>query len=95
MKPTQSYLDKTNGKPISDTLRLDILAYYAATHKEFATKKNPEAWQRVLDRLNSLKTNPAAADVPTNSVRVNSKVGRKSCRDGTVRYSFINSPEMQ
>jgi hypothetical protein len=59
-------LDKTNGKLISDALGLNILAYYAATHKEFATKKNPEAWQRVLDQLSSLKAKPAAADVPTN-----------------------------
>jgi hypothetical protein len=53
-------LDKTNGKPVSDALRLDILAYYADPDKEFATKKNPEAWQKVLDQLKSLKAKPAA-----------------------------------
>jgi Zinc dependent phospholipase C len=58
-------LDKTNDKPISDALRLDILAYYADPDKEFATKKNPEAWQKVLDQLRSLKAKPAAADVPS------------------------------
>jgi hypothetical protein len=58
-------LDKTNDKPVSDALRLDILAYYADPDKEFATKKNPEAWQKVLDQLRSLKAKPAAADVPT------------------------------
>jgi hypothetical protein len=58
-------LDKTNGKPISEALRLDILTYYADPDKEFATKKNPEAWQKVLDQLSSLKAKPAAADVPT------------------------------
>jgi hypothetical protein len=58
-------LDKTNGKPISQALRLNILAYYADPDKEFATKKNPEAWQKVLDQLSSLKARPAAADVPT------------------------------
>jgi hypothetical protein len=58
-------LDKTNGKPISEALRLDILAYYTDPDKEFATKKNPEAWQKVLDQLSSLKAKPAAADVPT------------------------------
>ncbi len=57
-------LDKTNGKPISDPLRLDILAYYADPNKEFATKKNPEAWQKVLDQLGNLKARPTA-DVPT------------------------------
>jgi hypothetical protein len=58
-------LDKTNGKPISQPLRLNILAYYADPDKEFATKKNPDAWQKVLDQLSSLKARPAAADVPT------------------------------
>jgi hypothetical protein len=57
-------LDKTNGKPISDALRLDILAYYADSGKEFATKRNPEAWQKVLDQLSSLKAK-AASDLNT------------------------------
>jgi hypothetical protein len=39
-------LDKTNGKPISDALRLNILAYYADPEKEFATKKNSEACRK-------------------------------------------------
>ena len=56
-------LDDTSGKPISQALRLNILAYYADPDKEFATKKNPEAWQKVLDQLSSLKARPA--DVPT------------------------------
>jgi hypothetical protein len=58
-------LDKTNGKPISQALRLNILAYYADPDKDFATKKNPDAWQKVLDQLRSLKARTAAADVPT------------------------------
>lgn len=58
-------LDKTNGKPISEALRLDILAYYADPDREFATKKNPEAWQKVLKQLSNLKAKPVAADVPT------------------------------
>jgi hypothetical protein len=53
-------LDRTNGKPISDALRLDILAYYADTGKAFATKKKPEAWGKVLDELSSLKARPTA-----------------------------------
>jgi hypothetical protein len=56
-------LDKTNGKPISQALRLNIPAYYADPDKEFATKKNPKAWQKVLDQLSSLKATPA--DAPT------------------------------
>ena len=56
-------LDKTNGKPISQALRLNILAYYADPDKDFATKKNPDAWQKVLGQLRSLKAR--TADVPT------------------------------
>jgi hypothetical protein len=57
-------LDKTTGKPVSDALRLDILAYYADPDKAFVTKQNPEAWQKVLDQLNSLKSSPTSG-VPT------------------------------
>ncbi|HKV77639.1 MAG TPA: zinc dependent phospholipase C family protein [Candidatus Sulfotelmatobacter sp.] len=56
-------LDKTNGKPISDALRQDILAYYADPGKAFATKKKPEAWRKVLDELSSLKARPAAGAI--------------------------------
>jgi hypothetical protein len=52
-------LDKTNGKPISDALRLDILAYYADPEKAFATKKDPKAWQKVISQLDTLKALPA------------------------------------
>jgi hypothetical protein len=48
----------TNGKPISDTLRRDILDYYADLEKRFATKKDPEAWQKVLNELDRLKAMP-------------------------------------
>src|SRR5580704_973442 len=58
-------LGKTSGKPISDTLRRDMLAYYADPEKGFATKKNPEAWQKVLRELDRLKATPTAA-VPTD-----------------------------
>jgi hypothetical protein len=50
----------TNGKPISDALRRDILAYYADLEREFATKKDPEAWQKVLRQLDKLKAMPTA-----------------------------------
>ena len=35
-------LDRTSGKPISDALRRDVLAYYADSEKEFATEKKSE-----------------------------------------------------
>jgi hypothetical protein len=51
-------LSKTSGKPISDALRRDMLAYYADLGKGFATKKDPEAWQKVLRELDRLKAMP-------------------------------------
>jgi hypothetical protein len=56
-------LDKTSRKPISDALRRDILAYYADLGKGFATKKDPEAWKKVLSELDKLEAVPTA-DVP-------------------------------
>jgi hypothetical protein len=56
-------LDRTSGKPISDALRLDILAYYADLRKGFATKRDPEAWKKVLSELDKLKAMPTA-EVP-------------------------------
>jgi len=53
-------LGKTSGKPISDALRRDMLAYYADLGKGFATKKDPEAWQKVLRQLDGLKAMPTA-----------------------------------
>jgi hypothetical protein len=58
-------LGKTSGKPISDALRRDMLAYYADLGEGFATKKDPEAWQKVLLELDRLKAMPTA-DVPKN-----------------------------
>jgi hypothetical protein len=48
-------LEKTSGRPVSDTLRADILAYYADPEKAFATKKDPEAWQTLLHELGMLR----------------------------------------
>jgi hypothetical protein len=48
-------LDKVSGKPISDALRSDILAFYADLGAPYATKKDPRAWQHVLDELSKLK----------------------------------------
>jgi hypothetical protein len=53
-------LGKTSGKPISDALRQDILGYYADLGKGFATKTDPEAWQKVLHELDRLKAMPTA-----------------------------------
>ena len=52
-------LDKTSGKPISDALRQDILAYYSDLERKFATKKDQHAWQKVLSELDMLKTKQA------------------------------------
>ena len=54
-------LAKVSGKPISDTLRSDILAFYADLGAPFATKKDPKAWQSVLDELGELKNSQAGA----------------------------------
>jgi hypothetical protein len=53
-------LDKTSDKPISDALRRDILAYYADLAKGFATKEDPEAWNKVVSELDRLKAMPTA-----------------------------------
>jgi hypothetical protein len=53
-------LDKVSGKPISDALRSDILTFYAVLGAPYATKKDPRAWQHVLDELSRLKASPEA-----------------------------------
>ena len=55
-------LGTTSGKPISDALRRDILAYYEDLERGFATKKDPEAWQKVLSELDRLKAMPTAGE---------------------------------
>jgi hypothetical protein len=57
-------LAKVSGKPISDTLSSDILAFYADLEAPFATKKDPKAWQQVLDELGQLKGSPATSPGP-------------------------------
>ncbi|MGB9435418.1 MAG: zinc dependent phospholipase C family protein [Candidatus Acidiferrum sp.] len=57
----ENLLGKTSGKPISDALRRDMLAYYADLGKGFATKKDPEAWKKVLRELDRLKAMPTAS----------------------------------
>jgi hypothetical protein len=53
-------LAKVSAKPISETLRGDILAFYADLGAPFATKKDPKAWQDVLDELDKLKASPVS-----------------------------------
>ena len=52
-------LARLNAKAVSAALRSDILAYYADLEAPFATKKDPRAWQNVLDELRHLKALPA------------------------------------
>jgi zinc dependent phospholipase C len=51
-------LAETNGKLVSDALRLDFLAYYADLEKPFATKRNTKAWHELINELNTLKSMP-------------------------------------
>jgi hypothetical protein len=48
-------LDKLHGKPVPPELRADILAFYSDLNAPFATKKDPKAWQKVLQELDELK----------------------------------------
>ncbi|HWY42067.1 MAG TPA: zinc dependent phospholipase C family protein [Candidatus Sulfotelmatobacter sp.] len=59
-KTYANLLGRTSGKPISDALRRDILGYYADLEKGFATKKDPQAWEKVLTELDTLRSMPAA-----------------------------------
>jgi hypothetical protein len=53
-------IERVSGKPISDALRCDILAFYGDLGAPYATKKDPRAWQHVLDELSRLKASPEA-----------------------------------
>jgi hypothetical protein len=55
-------LKKTDGKPVSNNLRQDLLAYYSDLDKPFVTKRNPKAWRDVLKELDTLKSEPPAGD---------------------------------
>jgi hypothetical protein len=59
-KAYANLLDKVTGKPVSDALRTDILAFYADLGAPLATKRDPKAWQNVLGELGKLKALPAA-----------------------------------
>jgi hypothetical protein len=55
-------LGMISGKAISEPLRGDILSYYANLERDFATKKDPKAWQKVLSDLEKLKAQPVAGE---------------------------------
>ena len=52
-------LSKTSGKPVSDSLRQDLLSYYIDLAKPFATKQNSKAWHELVKQLDTLKSTPA------------------------------------
>jgi len=62
-KTYATLLKKTSGKPVSDALRQDILAYYADLGKPFATKQNPNAWRELITELNVLKGMPSRSSL--------------------------------
>ena len=53
-------LHETSGKPVSDALRRDLIAFYADLEEPFATKRNLKAWQELIRELDTLKSTPAA-----------------------------------
>ena len=57
-KAYSELLDKLNGKPVSASLRQDILDYYADLGKPFRTKENAKEWQNVIRELEILKSGP-------------------------------------
>jgi len=53
-------LSRLSGKPVSSDLRQDILSYYADLEKPYATKRNPEKWEELIQKLDTLKSTPAS-----------------------------------
>ena len=41
-------LDKTNGRPVPEGLRRDLLSYFADLERPFATKQNSKAWYNLI-----------------------------------------------
>jgi Zinc dependent phospholipase C len=52
-------LNETNGKPVSDALRRDLLSFYDNLEEPFATKRNSKAWHELIKELDTLKSKPA------------------------------------
>jgi hypothetical protein len=49
-------LNKTNGKHVSDSLRKDLLSYYADLDRPFVTKRKSKAWRELVQELDILKS---------------------------------------
>jgi hypothetical protein len=50
---------------VTPELRADILNYYADLSRPIATKKHPDAWEKTLKELDTLKSVEPAVDKPT------------------------------
>jgi hypothetical protein len=64
---------QTSGKPVSNSLRQDLLSYYADLGKPFATKRQAKDWQKVIKELKTLKS--------TSGWRSDALTRSKSTRD--------------
>lgn len=71
-------LGMISGKRISEPLREDILSYFADLERDFATKKYPKAWQKVLTDLEKLKAQPIAGEHQGN-VGKTVEIGEATC----------------
>jgi len=52
-------LKRLDRKPVSSSLRQDILSYYGDLEKHYATKKKSKEWHEVMRALEILKSTPA------------------------------------
>jgi len=52
-------LKRLDGKPVSSSLRQDILSYYGDLEKHYATKKKSKEWHEVMRELDVLKSTTA------------------------------------
>lgn len=52
-------LKRLDGKPVSSSLRQDILSYYGDLEKHYATKKKSKEWHQVMRELDVLKSTTA------------------------------------
>ena len=59
-------LHKTSGKHVSDSLRKDLLSYYADLNKPFATRRKPKAWHELIRELDILKSAQEGPGVQIN-----------------------------
>ena len=57
-------VEKVHGKPISDDLRTNILAFYADLNAPLDTKRDKKNWAKLLHELDSLKNPPPDAPKP-------------------------------